>query len=62
MVIVCRTYCWPCAFDQHHDPPRAHTWMDEDDAEHAGHQWPLSNEIATKHPCACYCAKENPDA
>lgn len=56
VVIVCYTRCWPCQFGEHHDPPKAHTWMDQEDAEHAGHPWPLPDEIAAKNVCACPCA------
>jgi hypothetical protein len=61
-VVVCLTRCWPCQFSEHHTPPKPHTWMDPDDAEHAGHSWPLPAEVAAKNVCACPCAKENPDA
>ena len=61
-VVVCLTRCWPCQFAEHHTPPKPHTWMDHEDAEHAGHRWPLSAEVAAKNVCACPCAKENPDA
>lgn len=61
--IVCYTQCWPCNFSEHRNPPKAHTWMGQDDAEYAGHPWPLPDEIAAKHVCACPCAKEpTPDA
>ncbi len=62
LVIVCYTRCWPCNFAEHQDPPKAHTWMDQDDAEHAGHPWPLPDEIAANNVCACPCAKEPADA
>ena len=55
--VVCYTRCWSCQFDYHQKPPKAHTWMDEEDAEHAGHPWPLPPEIAAAKPCACPCAK-----
>jgi hypothetical protein len=62
MVTVCYARCCACQFGECPDPPTAHTWMDQDDAEHAGHPWPLPPEIAAKHPCACPCAKETSDA
>lgn len=31
--IVCYSKCWPCQFGQCTDEP--HTWMDDDDREHA---------------------------
>lgn len=55
--VVCYTRCYPCMFDDHYRPPEAHSWMDEQDAEHAGHPWPLPPEIAAAKPCACPCAK-----
>lgn len=58
--IVCFTRCYACQFDYHFDPPQAHTWMDKEDAEHAGHPWPLPAEIAATNLCACPCAKETP--
>jgi hypothetical protein len=60
VVMVCLTQCYPCQFNEH--PRGPHTWMAEDDAEHAGHPWPLPPEIAAAHPCGCRCAKETPDA
>jgi hypothetical protein len=55
--VVCYTRCWSCQFDYHQKPPKAHTWMDKEDAEHAGHPWPLPPEVAAAKPCACPCAK-----
>jgi hypothetical protein len=55
--IVCLTKCWPCQFDDHFDEPTPHTWMDDDDAEHAGIAYPLSVENAARHNCGCPCAR-----
>jgi hypothetical protein len=51
--VICPTKCWECQFGQHSRAP--HTWMDQEDAEHAGHPWPLTPETALAHPCGCYC-------
>ena len=56
--VVCYARCWSCQFDCCFDPPQMHTWMDKEDAIHAGHPWPLPPEIAAQEPCACPCAKE----
>ncbi len=58
--IVCLTKCWPCQFGQHTDAP--HTWMDDDDAEHAGivvtgHA--SRANLATDRPCGCWCNEGN---
>lgn len=52
--IVCYSKCWPCQFGQHDSAP--HTWMDDEDREHAGipADMPL-HELAEKHPCGCRC-------
>lgn len=55
--IVCYSRCWSCQFDHHQKPPKPHTWMDEDDAQHYGHPWPLPPEVAATNQCACPCAK-----
>ena len=54
--IFCLAKCWPCQFGQHSDEP--HTWMDDDDREHAGLPKPTTQEYAAfvaKHPCGCWC-------
>lgn len=55
--IVCYAKCWPCQFGQHSDEP--HTWMDDDDATHAGLTMPTTPEgratLATERPCGCRC-------
>jgi hypothetical protein len=33
--IVCYTHCYPCRFDEHHEPPQWHTWADDEDIQHA---------------------------
>lgn len=49
--------CWSCqmgADSQHFDPPRWHSWADEDDVDHA-------RETGQPDPrdkrCACWCAE-----
>jgi hypothetical protein len=55
--IVCLTKCWPCQFGQHTDTQ--HTWMDDDDREHAGIPAPAGHadraRLAAEHPCGCWC-------
>lgn len=56
--IVCYAKCWPCQFGQCADQP--HTWMDDDDREHAG--IPASTpaaELAATKPCGCHCMAEH---
>lgn len=53
--IVCMSRCWSCMFGDHYDPPRAHTWMDAEDAEDAGIEGIPDPE---QHPCACSCARD----
>lgn len=55
--VVCFTRCYACQFGYCFDPPEAHTWMAKEDAEHAGHPWPLPPEVAATNQCACPCAK-----
>lgn len=57
-VIVCYSKCWPCMFGDHLDPPKPHTWMDDEDAEAKGLSWPLTPEQAAENPCGCYCTGE----
>ena len=59
--IVCYTRCWPCmTFEGCYEDTTPHTWMDKDDAEHAGLTWPLSAEDAAARPCACDCGTPEP--
>lgn len=58
--VVCYTQCWSCQFDCHFAPPQVHTWMDQEDAEHAGHPWPLPADVAAANRCGCNCAKPAP--
>jgi hypothetical protein len=55
--IVCYSKCWPCQFGQCSDGP--HTWMDDDDREHAGIPAPTGHAeraaFAAEHPCGCHC-------
>jgi hypothetical protein len=55
--IVCYAKCWPCQFGQCTDSP--HTWMDDEDAEHAGLTVPTTPEgwaaLAKDKPCGCHC-------
>lgn len=55
--IVCMTKCWWCMFDSHFDPPKWHTWADDEDIEHArdtGQPDPRASR------CGCYCANVSP--
>jgi hypothetical protein len=56
--IVCYAKCWPCQFGQCSDEP--HTWMDDEDREHAGipADKPLA-ELAAERPCGCRCNAAN---
>lgn len=55
--IVCYAKCWPCQFGQCTDEP--HTWMDDDDIEHAELTRPTTPEgwatLAADKPCGCHC-------
>lgn len=52
--IVCYAKCWPCQFGQCTDEP--HTWMDDEDREHAGIPADTSAaDLAKSHPCGCRC-------
>lgn len=59
--IVCYAKCWPCQFGSHDTSP--HTWMDDEDREHAGHPAPTTDEergaFAANHPCGCHCNEGN---
>lgn len=48
------TRCWGCMTDGCYSKPTPHTWMDMDDAEHAGVPWP--GDYVASHPCACVCS------
>jgi hypothetical protein len=54
---VCYAKCWPCQTwpRQCFDPPKAHTWMDREDAEHAGVAWPVDPSEPGRL-CGCACA------
>lgn len=51
--IVCYVKCWPCQSGQCANWP--HTWMDDEDAEHAGVGHVSPAELAVSHPCGCHC-------
>jgi hypothetical protein len=55
--VVCYAKCWPCQFAQHSDEP--HTWMDDEDREHAGIPKPTTPDewaaLAADKPCGCHC-------
>lgn len=52
--IVCYAKCWPCQFGQCTDEP--HTWMDDEDREHAGiPATTTAAELAAQKPCGCRC-------
>jgi hypothetical protein len=59
--IICYARCWPCQFGSHDTSP--HTWMDDEDREHAGHPAPITADerdaFAAKHPCGCHCNEGN---
>lgn len=59
-VIVCYAKCWPCTAGQHFDPPQTHTWMDDDDHEHALGRGDITAEtdLKTDRRCGCWCAVE----
>lgn len=52
-VIVCLAKCWPCQFGEHEQPPRWHTWADQDDVVHA--RATGSPDPSTSR-CGCSCA------
>lgn len=51
--ISCGASCYACRFGDCYDPPRPHTWIDDE---------PLPADAVTEHPCACNCSKEIADA
>lgn len=55
--IVCYAKCWACQFGQCTDEP--HTWMDDEDREHAGIPAPTTSDaraaLAAEKPCGCRC-------
>lgn len=57
--VVCMAKCWPCQFGQHDSEP--HTWMDDEDIEHAGLPVPSTPEgraaLVEDRPCGCHCMK-----
>lgn len=53
-VIICYSRCWACMAGQCYDPPKAHPWWDQEDAEHAK----ATGQAAPEGDCACPCAKE----
>jgi hypothetical protein len=56
--IVCYAKCWPCQFGQCTDEP--HTWMDDDDRDHAGiPKTTTPGELADQKPCGCPCMAEH---
>lgn len=59
--IVCYSKCWPCQFGQCSDEP--HTWMNDEDAAHAGLTVPKTPEewaaLAADRPCGCNCNARN---
>jgi hypothetical protein len=52
--IACHAKCYPCRFGEH--GTLQHTWMDDDDREHAG--VPIG-AAAVEHPCGCHCNTAN---
>lgn len=69
-MIVCYSKCWPCTYaeDYSQHDPMPHTWMDDEDLEHAKatKQVPedvTREQLAVSHPCGCWCVKrEAPNA
>ncbi len=59
-IMVCYARCWPCTFGEHYDPPKAHTWMDDEDYDHAvnAKQIEPGIDLVKEGPCSCACAKE----
>lgn len=56
--IVCYSKCWPCQFGQCSDEP--HTWMDDDDREHAGiPAGTTAAQLAAQKPCGCHCMADH---
>lgn len=51
--VVCLSKCWPCMFDSHFDPPRWHTYADDEDVEHAKS---LGLPDPSTKRCGCPCA------
>jgi len=55
--IFCYAKCWPCQFGDCIEGP--HTWMDDEDAAHAGLTVPKTAEqwaaLAVEKPCGCHC-------
>lgn len=58
--IVCYARCWSCTAGQCFDPSKAHTWMDDDDREHALNTGQITEEtdLAKERRCGCSCAVE----
>jgi hypothetical protein len=56
-IIVCYTRCYSCMFGSHFEPKQAHSWMEQEDAEHAGHAWPLTPEVEAANLCPCSCGE-----
>lgn len=54
-VIVCYAKCVACQFGSHFDPPKWHTWADDEDIEHAKN---TGQEDPSTSRCGCPCAKE----
>jgi hypothetical protein len=54
-VIVCTTRCYGCMFDQHHKPPKWHSWADSEDVAHAE---ATGQPDPRKSRCGCVCAQE----
>ncbi|WP_280357118.1 hypothetical protein [Nocardia otitidiscaviarum] len=56
--IVCYAKCWPCQFGEHQNPPRWHTWADDDDIAHAK---ATGQPDPTTSRCGCHCAQDEPE-
>lgn len=52
--------CWGCQVGQCYEDVTPHTWMDEDDIEHAkATNQEVPDDLVTDRPCACWCAGNN---
>jgi hypothetical protein len=50
---VCMAQCYACMFDSHYNPPRWHTWADDEDTEHAKN---TGQPDPRESRCGCECA------
>jgi hypothetical protein len=62
LITVCYAKCWPCTFaeDDSQHLPEPHTWMDDEDFDHAKATGQLPADatwaqMAELRPCGCWC-------